>query len=381
MNRVAFVTNICSHYRVRTFETLARHADVDFFFFSAGDEWYWLQEHSSHGGAFRFRYLPGFDVAGTRVTPTLPLALWRGSYDAYVKCVNGRFALPITYVVARLKRRPFILWTGIWMRLQTPAHRLLFPITRYLYRHADAVVVYGEHVRRYLESEGVPKERIFVAAHAVDNAAYNCVVDPSETANLRRALGLDDHTRVILYLGRLETGKGLPILMRSFAALRRSDVALVLAGAGSERGQLEQIARELGVADRLRFPGYIPSSDTVPYYALAWACVLPSVTTARTKETWGLVVNEAFNQGVPVIGTDAVGAAADGFLKDGVNGFVVPEGDAEALTRAMHSLLDDPDLRDAMSRRARATVAEWDNDRMVLGFRRALEHVLGSNRR
>ena len=59
--------------------------------------------------------------------------------------------------------------------------------------------------------------------------------------------------------------------------------------------------------------------------------VLPSITTRLFKEPWGLVVNEAFNQGVPVIATDAVGAAAGGLVENGVNGFVVPEGNSRAI--------------------------------------------------
>jgi hypothetical protein len=148
--KVAFVTNFCPHYRVKTFEQFGQQHEVDYYFYSAGDEWYWQQQQGTRTGNFHYTYLPGFQVGGVRVTPTLPWQLGRPDYDVYVKCINGRFALPLTYLVARLKRKPFILWTGIWTRLQTPVHRLLFPLTRYIYRHADAVVVYGRHVQQFL---------------------------------------------------------------------------------------------------------------------------------------------------------------------------------------------------------------------------------------
>jgi len=373
--KVAFVTNICAHYRVKTFETLARYYDVDYYFFSAGDEWYWQSHHGVRAGNFRYQYLPGFRLGRTRVTPALPWKLWRGNYDVYIKCINGRFALPITCLVARLKRRPFILWTGIWMRLQTPAHRLLFPLTRYVYRHADAVVAYGEHVKRYLMGEGVSAGRIFVAAHAVDNDAYNRQVSEEEKAALRGELRIEPGQNVVLYLGRLEEVKGLPYLLEAFASLQRDDTVLVLAGTGSEQVRLEQLAREKGVTERVRFPGYIPPERAVLYYALAWVCVLPSITTPVSKETWGLVVNEAFNQGVPVIATDAVGAAAGGLVQDGINGFVVPERDSVALAQALQRILDNPDLRGRFSRNASENIANWDNERMVLGFRQAIEYV------
>ena len=87
------------------------------------------------------------------------------------------------------------------------------------------------------------------------------------------------------------------------------------------------------------------------------------------------MINEAFNQGVPVIATDAVGAAAGGLVQDGVNGFVVPERDSVALAQALRRILDNPDLRERFSQNARQIIAAWDNERMVLGFREAVEYV------
>ena len=86
-----------------------------------------------------------------------------------------------------------------------------------------------------------------------------------------------------------------------------------------------------------------------------------------------MVVNEAFNQGVPVIATDAVGAAAGGLVQDGVNGFIVPERDSMALAQALQCILDDPDLRERLSQNARQIIAGWDNERMVMGFRQAID--------
>ncbi len=374
--QVAFVTPFCPHYRVRTFEMLARDVEVDYYFFSQGNEWYWQKQHGVHAGQFRHEYLPGIRLGPVRLLPTLPFKLLRGSYDVYIKCINGRFALPVTYAIARLKRKPFVLWTGIWMRLDSAAHRLAFPITRYIYRHADAVVVYGEHVRRYLISEGVAPERIIVAAHAVDNEVYSRTVPEAEVAALRHTLAIEPDQKVVLYLGRLEAGKGLSYLLEAFAMLERSDATLLLAGEGSEREALEQLAQARGVAERVRFSGYVATDQTLPYYALAWLSVLPSVTTPLFKEPWGLVVNEAYNQGVPVIATTAVGAAAGGLVQDGLNGLIVPERDSAALAQALRTLLDDAPLRQRMGQQARASIAEWDNERMVGGFHQAIHAVV-----
>jgi glycosyltransferase involved in cell wall biosynthesis len=378
--RAAFVTNICPHYRVKTFEILAQRYETDFLFYSAGNEWYWQKDHGVRKGNFRHCYLPVFHLTRRlRISPSLITMLLREPYDVYIKCINGRFALPVTYLVARLRRKPFVLWTGIWMTLGTPFHRLIFPLTRWIYRHADAIVVYGEHVRRYLVSVGVRPEKIFVACHAVDNSAYNGQASEHEKTALRRKLEIDKQ-KMVLYLGRLEAIKGLDYLVRAFAALTRGDVTLVIAGDGALRKELEVLADQLGIHSRIRFVGYVPADEARAYYALADLLVLPSVVMPTGKETWGLVVNEAMNQGVPVIATDAVGAAAGGLVQSGVNGFIVPERDSEALAQAIDRILSDDKLREQMSANARRIIAGWDNERMVKGFQQAIQYAIGHSR-
>jgi glycosyltransferase involved in cell wall biosynthesis len=376
--KVAFVTNICPHYRVKTYELLARHHDVDYFFFSAGKDWYWEQNNGVHAGNFKFVYLPGFQFGGTRFTPSLITGLWQGRYEVYIKCINGRFALPITYLIARLRKKPFILTTDIWMRLQTIFHRLIYPVTRYIYRHSDAIVAYGEHVRRFLVDEGVSAERIFVAPHAIDNRAYNRLVTKNEKAALFKKLNIGPGKKVILYLGRLEEAKGLSYLVEAIGFLKRKDVILILAGEGSFHLALEKLVLEKDIMDQVRFTGYVPPDETVVYYSTAVVLVLPSITTPTFKEPWGLVINEAFNQGVPVITTEAVGAAAGGLVVDGFNGFVVKERDAVALALTLNKILDDSNLRTRLSQNASSCIASRDNERMVLGFRAAIDYVTRS---
>ena len=373
--RIAFVHNVCTYYTQKTLELFAGYYDVDYYFHSTGDEWYWQKEHGIQTGDFQHEYLWGFKIGRTRITPTLIFKLWRIKYNIYLCSIAGRFALPMTYLIARIKRKPFILWTGIWQRLMSRYHRLLFPVVRYIYRHADAVVVYGSHVKRYLQSEGVKADNIFIANHAIDNTNYNYLVPEAEKRALRKGLNIKEGQKVILYLGRLEEVKGLHYLIEAFTSLKPKDTVLVIAGTGSQRSFLEQLAKEKGIADKVRFPGYVPQVECVAYYANAWVYVLPSITTSVSKELWGLVVNEAFNQGVPVITTEAVGAAAGGLVQDGINGFIVPEKNSKELADAIKKILKDDELHAQLSQNAREIISEWTQERMVEGFKQAIEYV------
>jgi glycosyltransferase involved in cell wall biosynthesis len=154
----------------------------------------------------------------------------------------------------------------------------------------------------------------------------------------------------------------------------------MIVGDGSLREKLSALVLEQGIEEKTRFVGYASPEETLVYYAIADVLVLPSITTPSGKETWGLVVNEAMNQGVPVIATDAVGAAAGGLVQAGVNGFIVPERNTEALAEAMKLILTDSLLREKLSRYARRIVAEWDNEHMIKGFQQAIEYVIRDNR-
>ncbi|WP_027132507.1 glycosyltransferase family 4 protein [Geminicoccus roseus] len=373
--RLCLVSNFNTFYRNGVFEHVAHRLKTQFLFYSNGSESYWLPEHGVWRGDIEHVYLKGFDIAGTRITPSLPWHLLKAPYDVYLKCINGRFALPVTYLVARLRGRPFVLWTEVWMRYRTRAHRLVYPLTRHIYRHADAVVACGEHVAAFLREEGVDPERIFVARHAVDNAVYARPVNELEVAALRSRLDIAPEQKVVLYMGRMTEVKGLPYLLRAFSMAKRNDAVLVLAGSGSEEATLRVEAAALGIADRVRFAGYVSAEQTVSYYALAWTMVLPSIELDHIKETWGLVVNEAFNQGVPVIASDSVGAAAGGLVDDGVTGYVVPERDAGALAHAMTALLDDLGLRQRMSATCRAVITRWTQEGMAESFLAAVHHA------
>ena len=374
--RFLFVQPFCTHYTVGLFTRLAERLDTQFLFYSDGGEWYWQAEHGVRTGDFPHEYLGGFRLGRTRIAPALLWKLLRSPARAILSSIDGKFALAAAYLVARSKRVPFLLWTGVWFRLGTPLHRRIFALTRFLYRHADAIIVYGEHVKRYLVSEGVRPERVFVAPHAVDNQFYSRVVSDSEKDALRKKLGIRAGQSVIVFLGRLEAVKGIAHLLEAFASSRLEDSVLVIAGVGRERPALERLVARLRIEERVRFAGYVPIEETVGYYAIASVVVLPSVTTPAAKEAWGLVVNEAFNQGVPVIATDAVGAAAGGLVRDGVNGIVVPEGNAGALAGSLERMVNDPAARQQLGTAGRREVAEWSLDAQAAGFAGALEFVL-----
>lgn len=374
--RLAFVTNFCAHYHIKTFETLSKYYDCDFYFFSAGNEWYWQKKGDLYGGKFKYEYLKGFDIGGTRVTPSLVQRLLTEPYDVYVKSTAGRFALPATYSAARLRRKPFVLWTGLWRPLNSTAQRAFHPVTRHIMRNSDAVAVFGSAGAEYLSREGVDPSRIFIAPHAVDSEIQGQTITVEQKGELLRQLGVMPEKKVILFLGRLAPDKGIGYLVEALPLLQDKEAILVIAGSGPQEPELRQQMVSYGLEDRVRFAGYVGTTDTARYYSIASVLVLPSVGNTHAQETWGLVVNEAFFQCVPVIVSDVVGAAASGFVQDGVNGLVVPEQNSQALASALDKILGNPELGRQMGQHGHDLTLQYDYERQVLGFRHAIDYSL-----
>jgi glycosyltransferase involved in cell wall biosynthesis len=363
--RVAFIDYFAPHYRRRLYEEIARRMDVEFFFFADERERYWNRNIPLvDDGEFKRVELRRYRVAGQAVMPELALRLNHNRYDAVIKSLNGKLMLPTVYGTSRLRRLPFVLWTGMWHHPRTRFHQLTRPLTERIYHGVEAIVAYGEHVKRFLvERARVDADKVFVAGQAVEPERFTAV-DP-----LRHA------PPEFLFIGQFEERKGLTDLLDAFAAVDDPTVHLRLVGNGSLEGE---IARRAALDPRIKVVGYLPQSDLPEALRRARCLVLPSITTALDRETWGLVVNEAMHASVPVVATDAVGAAAGGLVESDRNGLIVPERDVPALAAALRRLTHDPALAAAMGDRARQDVSRFNHSAMADAFTAAVEYAIAT---
>lgn len=170
--------------------------------------------------------------------------------------------------------------------------------------------------------------------------------------------------------GRLSKEKGHEILLRAVHRLVDAgvDARLLLLGEGPERGALESLVQELGLADRLAMPGYVEGAQG--HLGLLEVFVLPSYT-----EGLPLGALEAMRAGVPVVAS-AVGGLPE-LLQHGRCGALVPPGDVEALTTALLELAQQPSKRAEFAQRAQAATAERTAEAMATRYlevyRRALD--------
>jgi glycosyltransferase involved in cell wall biosynthesis len=214
-------------------------------------------------------------------------------------------------------------------------------VRRRLYQAAfervQAFLVIGSRNRDYYRAFNVPDAKFFWAPYGVDNDWFSLGENEraAARARVRSRLGVSPDTIVFASAAKLIARKRPFDLIGAVAALRRRGInahALFI-GDGEARGAMEQRAAENGVADAMSIAGFVNQRELPSWYAAADALVLPS----DSRETWGLVVNEAMAAGLPVVVSDAAGCSVD-LVLDGENGFSYPCGDVDILADRLASI-------------------------------------------
>jgi glycosyltransferase involved in cell wall biosynthesis len=242
-------------------------------------------------------------------------------------------------------------------------HRLLKPLTRWIWRRADRVVALSESLGR-LTSQTMPELRYAVVPNGVDLTLFH----PPEVMRQPRTSPVR-----CLAVARLVERKGLGCLIRAFALLERGRFELDIVGDGPDRHALRELATNLGVAEEVRFLGSLSRPMVAERYRQADLFTLPS-----TAESFGNVFAEALASGLPIVASQ-VGGIPD-LVEHGSNGLLVPPGDPLRLAQAIRYLADDPQLRSEMAGRNRVkaeATLEWTQvTKRYLSIYEAVMHQL-----
>ncbi|NSW54318.1 MAG: glycosyltransferase family 4 protein [Anaerolineae bacterium] len=217
-------------------------------------------------------------------------------------------------------------------------------------------------VSRQLEAEcramGIPAAKLA----CIPNGTSLADVPPAEVEALRAELALAPSTPLVLAAGRLAPVKNHAALLRAFPAVlaREPAAVLLIAGEGPLRGELERLARSLGLADRVRFLGLRP--DLPVLLRLARVFVLPSL-----QEGLPLVLLEAMAAGTPVVAA-AVGGVPE-LVRDAGTGLLADPADPATFSAAIAALLADETLQAALAANARALVqAQYGLEQMCRAY-------------
>jgi glycosyltransferase involved in cell wall biosynthesis len=282
----------------------------------------------------------------------------RGRYDAVVECLNKLpFLSPLYSAVPVLALCHHLFGDAAFLQVSRPVAAAVWSVERLIPRvyRRERFVVISESTRDDLVQRGVDAAHIEVQHPGIRRPA----LEPP---------GLAGRGRRVVYVGRLERYKNVDVLLRAMARLSRRipDAELTVVGEGSQRGQLERLAAELGLAGRTRFTGFVRDEERDALLARARVCAC-----ASAKEGWGLTVIESNAVGTPNVATDAPGLRDS--VRHGETGYLVPPGDVEGFAARIGALLEDDALAARMSQAALAWSRRFDWERAAQGMRASLE--------
>jgi len=198
-------------------------------------------------------------------------------------------------------------------------------------------------------------------------------------AQKRRELGIEQDEFVIGYLGRLVEEKGLASLLRACAKLN-GKWRCVLVGSGVFDSELRRLALELGITDRIVFPGFVPHQEAPGWFSLFDLFALPSETRANWKEQFGRVIVEANACETVVVGTES--GEIGNVIRSTGGGVTVPEANVPALAAAIQRLIADPVRRlDLAATGARAARTIYDQRHLAREFASTINAAVADSKR
>ncbi|HXX37952.1 MAG TPA: glycosyltransferase family 4 protein [bacterium] len=387
--RLAYLISHPIQYQVPLLRRLAAHPEVDLTVYYMDDVGAREYRDPEFGVAVRWdlpmldgyvwRVLPNWspipdaDHFLRYIQPSVVAVLRRERYDALIVHGYAHATEWLAFLGAWASRTPILLRGEStllsrrrpWVRA---AKRLVLgPVLRRM----QGMLSIGALNRTFYLAYGVQEARIFSVPYAVDNERFMADADRlrPERAALRRQLGWPEDLPVILYSGKL-IPKKRPLDLVDACSRLAGDcaAALVLMGDGPLRGEVEAEVFRRGL-EHVSVTGFVNQTEIPRHYAAADVLVLPS-----GYEPWGLALNEGMCFGLPVIASDAVGAAPD-LVRDGENGFVYPTGDTQALAGALRRVLVDSGRRAWMGARSREIVSAYSYEADVRGILTALHSV------
>ena len=293
---------------------------------------------------------PGFFARGVQV-------LLRDARRCRPDLLHAHWLLPngwIAAVVSRLLGIPLVVSIPGSDARVAASNPIFRAMARFALGQASLLTANSADLRDAVLPLGADLSRFEMILYGVDPAALR--PDSTGVVELRRRLAIDDTAGVILCVGRMVPKKGFDVLIRALAepVLQGQPVVAVMVGEGDDKALWQALARDLGVAERVRWVGSVPKTAIGRYYNMADLLAMPSVS--RPADGLNVCVLDAMSCARPVVATPVAGNPLA--VIPGVTGLIVPEQEPAALAAAVAALLGDPALRRQMGAAARRRIED-----------------------
>lgn len=355
--KILYITNIPSPYRVDYFNELGKYCELTVAFErkSANDR----DERWQHSAEINYKaiYLKGIKVNIDKAFCPSIKRLLKQDWDCIVTC--GYITPTVIYATSYLKRHKIPFFTEVDGGMIKPDKKLIYLIKRHLISRASYWFSTGKTTTDYLVHYGAKRERCFVypftSLHESDLADESLIENQIENrTRIRQRLRLKNN-KIVLYVGQLIPRKGIDLLLEAAKDLD-STYSIYIIGGNPTQEYLE-LKKECKNA-KVEFLDFKTKKELIDWYQAADMLVLPT-----REDNWGLVVNEALAQGLPVVTTNKCVAGLE-IVEGKHNGVIINVDSPEELKNAIIKTCDEK-MNFEFSKNALSVAREYTFEKMV----------------
>ncbi len=324
---------------------------------------------------------PGSGKWSREINPGIIKEIWKGKYDAILIYGWNSLTNWLAFLTAFLTRTPVFIHGENPLNQESFKSAFKIKIKKLilggLFRKMSAFLYIGEENKKFYKYYGVPEKKLIFCPYAVENERFiessREYADKKRIYELKKELGINKDSVVILFMGKLIEKKHPFDLLKAYELLAKSynlkakSSSLIFVGDGVLRPQLEKYVQENNIRN-VHFVGFKNQTELPKYYILADILVLPS----GAGETWGLAVNEAMCFGLPIIISDVVGCGPD-LVKNNINGFIFTLGDVKQLAGYLDILVREPQKRKSFGEKSFEIIQNYNYEKDIKGILTALK--------
>lgn len=313
---------------------------------------------------------PLLNIEATAIAPSMIGALIKDDFDITHGQNYVYFPAYASAFAKMIGKKPFVLTAHSSPRTGVPiAIRRLYDFTlgKFALSMADHVIALTQRERNYLNSLGVPNDKISVIPHGIDIEKFTKPANPNDFREKYNITG-----NMVLFVGRLAPHhKGLTFLVNAIPVVleEEPDTTFVFVGPDAGiKGELVKLSQKLGLDRRIIFTGNVNDVDLVKAYHASDLFVLPSI-----REPFGIVLLEAMASGKPIVASDVDGIPE--VVKHGENGLLIPPADVHKLANAITTLLQNKRMAEEMKKNNLLKARRYSLQRVIKATEKVYERV------
>ncbi len=355
MKRVLFINNIPAPYRIDFFNELGKYVELTALFEAKTTPFTVFNYNLKDIRTFRAVFLREGHIRERNIDWRVLRYLKRGQFDTVIVSNYAYFTEAAAILALKLRKIPYEMeLDGGVNRKENP---LLHAAKRILIRGAKRYWSTGRRTDEFLTEFGVSREMIvrYPFTSISERDLVSGVLAAEKKLALRKSLGIP-YKNMVLSVGKPVMRKGFDLLIRA-AAEFPPDTGIYIIG-GNPLDEWLEIIRQNDLKN-IHFVSFCERDTLTQYYRAADVFAFPT-----REDVWGLVVNEAMANGVPVVTTVGCVAGCE-MIRDGENGFLIPTDVWEPLAERVNRMLNDESLRRRIAEAGLSTVRGYTVEAMA----------------